>query len=91
MTSALVVFGYCAAAFLTVVRHGDRSRAHSLVAQGAVLGLSIKVVAALLKTLELQTWNQIGLFLVIFALKTLLKKIFVAENKVRGPEELPSS
>lgn len=89
MTGALVVFGYCAAALFAVIWHRNRTRAHSLVAQGALLGLSIKVIAALFKTLELQTWNQIGIFLVIFILKTLLKRIFVAESKVGDSAQLP--
>jgi hypothetical protein len=90
ITAALVVFGYCAVAFFTVVRYGDRRKAHSLVAQGALLGLSIKVIAALLKTVELQSWNQIGIFFVIFLLKNLLKRIFVAEDKLSKAEELQS-
>jgi hypothetical protein len=80
--SALVILAYCAIAFITAVRSGSPAEAHSLVARGALLGMSIKLVGTCLKTIQLQTWNQIGLFLVIFALRVILKRIFQAEAKI---------
>ena len=40
-----------------------------LVANGALLGMNIKLVGAFLKTMELQTWNQLALFVTILALR----------------------
>jgi hypothetical protein len=80
--SALVIIGYCTVAFITAVRSGRPTEAHGLVARGALLGMSIKLVGTCLKTIELQTWRQIGLFLVIFALRMILKRIFQAEDKI---------
>lgn len=85
--SALVILGYCTAAFVAAVRSGRPTAAHGLVARGALLGMSIKLVGTCLKTIQLQTWNQIGLFLVLFALRKLLKHIFEAENKIASREE----
>jgi hypothetical protein len=89
--SALVILGYCTVAFITAVRSGRPTEAHGLVARGALLGMSIKLVGTCLKTIELLTWNQIGLFLVIFALRKLLKLIFEAENKIGTRQEQHSS
>ena len=80
--SALVIIGYCTVAFITAIRSGRATEAHGLVARGALLGMSIKLVGTCLKTIELQTWNQIGLFLVIFALRMILKRVFQAEDKI---------
>jgi len=88
--SALVIVGYCAAAFLTAVRLRRPMEAGALVAKGALLGMSIKLVATCLKTIELQTWNQIAVFLAIFALRVILKRIFQAEDKL-GPQTEPVS
>jgi hypothetical protein len=49
--------------------------------------MSIKLVAATLKTIELQTWNQIGLFALIFLLRAILKRVFQLENKIAGTQE----
>ena len=85
--SALIILGYCAIAFITAVRSGSPAEAHGLVARGALLGMSIKLVGTCLKTIQLQTWNQIGLFLVIFALRFILKRIFLAEEKLSARQE----
>jgi hypothetical protein len=82
MTSALVILGYCAVAFVTAVRSGLSAEARGIVARGAILGMNIKIVTACLKTVELQTWNQIGLFMAIFLLRTILKKSFEMESKM---------
>jgi len=88
--SALVIVGYCVAAFLTAVRLRRPMEAGVLVARGALLGMSIKLVATCLKTIHMQTWNQIAVFLAIFALRAVLKRIFQAENKM-GPRTEPLS
>ena len=45
-----------------------------LVANGALLGMNIKLVGAFLKTMELQTWNQLALFVTILALRTVTQE-----------------
>lgn len=85
--SALVIVGYCAVAFVQAIRFQRATEAHSIIARGAILGMSIKVVGTCLKAIELQTWNQIGLFAVILVLRTILKRIFVLENKIAGGKE----
>ncbi len=90
-TSALVILGYCVAAFITTVRSGMATEAHGIVARGAILGMSIKLVGTALQTVELQTWNQIGLFAVILLLRIILKKIFEMENKIVARKEPASS
>src|SRR5947209_17754835 len=77
--AGLVIAGYCAAAFWSLLRGGDRRKAQSLLAEGALGGLSFIVCATLLKTLLLISWQQIGLFASVFALRTVLKRIFAAE------------
>jgi hypothetical protein len=89
--SALVILGYCVTAFIKAVRSRSAGEAHVLVAKGALLGMSIKLVGACLKTMELQTWNQIGLFLAIFALRAILKRVFQAEEKIGAPTAQHSS
>jgi uncharacterized membrane protein len=78
--SALLVAAYAVAALNALLRGGGISRARLLVAEGAVLGLSVKVAAALLKTLEIRSWDQILMFAAIFALRTVLKQLFVWEK-----------
>jgi uncharacterized membrane protein len=91
--SALLIVAYVVAALAALVRSGallharglarDRgiAQARLLVAEGAVLGLSLKVAAALLKTLEIHTWDQILMFAAIFALRTVLKQLFLWEKE----------
>lgn len=88
--SALVIVGYCVVAFVTGIYLRSPTQPHNLVAKGALLGMSIKLVGALLKTIQLQTWNQIGLFLAIFALRMILKQFFVMEDRIATEEQLHS-
>lgn len=81
---ALLIVGYCAAALLTLARSRSLEsvrRARLLVAEGAIWGLSFKLAGTLLKTILLHTWQQIALFAVILALRTLLKRIFLWETR----------
>src|SRR3989304_3533112 len=81
LVAAAVVAGYVAAAMFKLARGGGVDEAQLLVAEGAVLGLSFKVAATLLKTLELHTWNQILMFAAIFAMRTVLKQLFLWEKQ----------
>lgn len=73
---SLVIVGYLVAAICVLVRTRDKTRTRLLVADGALWGLNFKVAASLLKTISLHTWQQIGLFAAILALRTMLKWIF---------------
>jgi len=87
VVSAGVIIGYCAVAFVTAVRTRSPAEAHLIVARGALLGMSMKVAASLLKTMQLQTWEQILMFVLIFALRKILKGVFQMESKIPGRRE----
>lgn len=78
---SLVIVGYLVAALCVLVRTLDKTRTRLLVAEGALWGLNFKVAASLLKTISLHTWQQIGLFATILALRTILKWIFSWEAR----------
>jgi len=82
LVSVLIVVGYVALAVWALVRRHSVDEARLIVAEGALLGLSFKVAAALLKTLELHTWEQLLLFAAIFTLRTVLKQVFTWEQNV---------
>ncbi len=77
---ALLIVGYIIAALFTLVRSGDIVKARLLVIDGAISGLSFKLAGTLLKTIELHTWQQIFMFFAIFALRTILKRVFTWER-----------
>lgn len=89
LVGGLLVAGYVVAGVVTLVRTGSITQARLRVAEGAILGLSLKTAATLLKTLELHTWEQIGLFAVVFGLRTLLKQLFVWESGRLAGEASP--
>lgn len=77
--AGVIIVGYCAVAFWSVVRSRGPDRARTLVAEGALTALSFIVCATLLKTLLLRSWQQIGVFACVFTLRIVLKKVFAAE------------
>ncbi len=78
--SSMVIFSYCVAGFVIFMNSRDRLRIQIIVANGTLLGMNLKLIGALLKTIELQTWNQLALFVVIFALRTIIKKVFQRQS-----------
>jgi hypothetical protein len=78
--SSVIIFSYCVAGFVIFMKGRDRLRIQIIVANGTLLGMNLKLVGALLKTIELQTWNQLALFVVIFALRTIIKKVFQRQS-----------
>ncbi|MFH0959468.1 MAG: hypothetical protein V1897_12265 [Pseudomonadota bacterium] len=78
--SSVIIFGFCFAGFVAFLKGRDRLRIQTIVADGAIIGMNLKLVGALLKTIELQTWNQLGLFVVIFGLRTLIKRVFLKRD-----------
>jgi hypothetical protein len=89
VVSALFIFSYAASALAALVRRRGREQAHLLVAHGIVRGLDIKVAAAFLRIIESGTWGQILMFLTILFLRTLLKRIFHAEQQKTPVEADP--
>ncbi len=87
IASAVVIVGYCATGFVMAIRSGSPDEAHVLVAKGAILGLSMKTLVAFLKVMELQTWNQILMFVLIFALRAVLKRVFELEKRFPPSED----
>ena len=85
LVAAMVVVGYVAAAMIKLAGGCGVNEARLIVAEGAVLGLSFKVAATLLKTLEIHTWDQILMFAAIFALRTILKQLFLWEKQQVRP------
>jgi uncharacterized membrane protein len=77
---ALIIVGYVVAALVSLFRTRNIVQARLLVAEGAITGLSFKLAGTLLKTIELHTWEQILLFVAIFALRTILKRLFTWEQ-----------
>jgi uncharacterized membrane protein len=80
---ALLVVGYVASAVYWLIRRPGTEgllQARLLVAQGAITGLDFKLAATLLHTLGLHAWRQIGVFAVIFLLRTILKRLFTWEK-----------
>lgn len=77
---SLLLLGYVLAALLALPRRHGLERSRLLLADGAVSALGFKTGASLLKMLELGTWRQIGAFVAILALRTVLKHAFAADR-----------
>lgn len=82
LIGSLMIVRYVILALLLLLR-GSRNIEHAqyIVAEGALMGLNFKVAGTLLKTIQLQTWNQIFVFTTILMLRTLLKRLFTWEMK----------
>lgn len=50
-----------------------------IMAEGVVTALSLMTAATLLKTITLRSWSAIGMFAVILALRTVVKRTLAAE------------
>lgn len=83
---ALLIVGYCIAGLIEVVRSRDPAIVRLLVIEGSLWGLSLKTAASLLKMIEIQSWEQIGAFTAILAVRTLLKRVMTWEEaQLQGP------
>ncbi len=78
---ALLIIGYIVAALYTLIRDKSITRARLIVADGVITGLSFKLAGTLLKTISLQSWQQILMFVAIFALRFILKRLFIWERE----------
>lgn len=81
IAGALLIVGYCAAAAVQLLRTRTPDSARLLIIQGSLWGLSLKTAGSLLKTIELQTWAQIGAFAAILALRTVIKRVMTWDER----------
>jgi uncharacterized membrane protein len=77
---SLLLCGFVLAAGVAALRGRSPEYVRLLLADGAILALSFKVGAALLKTMDLPDWQRIAAFAAILALRTVLKRVLVAER-----------
>src|SRR5690348_4142918 len=76
---ALLIISYLLLALWPLLRTREVQSTCLQAATGVVTGLSFKLAATLLKTIQLQTWQQILVFTAIFALRTVLKRVLTWE------------
>ena len=81
LLAALVIAGHLARALVSLRRTGCIPLARLHVADGVIAGLGLLTAATLLKTIELHSWTQIGLFAVILSLRIGLKRFFGWERR----------
>lgn len=77
---ALIIVGYILAALYAIVRGRRIIDAQQIVADGAIAGLNFKLAGTLLKAIVVHSWQQILMFAAIFALRTILKRLFAWEK-----------
>ncbi len=77
LVGGLIITGYVVASLWVVARRRAPVRARLLVAEGVIAGLSFKLAGTLLKTILIQSWEQLAMFVAIFALRFVLKRFFV--------------
>ena len=80
LLASLVIAAYLGAALIALVRTGHIPLARLRAADGVIMGLGLLTAATLLKTIELRTWAQIGLFAVVLSLRIALKRLFAWER-----------
>lgn len=81
LASTLLIAGAVAAALLGLRRGADLRRMRLTLADGILVALNVQVAATLLRTAELRTWDQIGFFVAVFTLRTLLKRALTRERE----------
>lgn len=96
ITGSIIIAIFCMRAAIRLIRKHEISQAQRLIADGAILGLTWKTAAALGRTMVIASWQSIGSFAAILALRIVLKKIFtwelnVALQKQSPHEEAPNS
>lgn len=81
LAGALLIVAYCASAAVEFLRTRDPGGpGRLLIIEGALWGLNLKTAGSLLKTIELQTWAQIGAFAAILTLRTVIKRVMMWEQ-----------
>lgn len=80
LVGSVVLIAYVLAGLWTL-RRRDLVGAQLQVADGILFALTFKTAATLLRTSELSTWPQIGMFVAIFALRQVLGRVIRAERR----------
>jgi len=77
---ALIITGHGVAALVSLWSNREVEQARLIVAEGTLTGLGFLLAATLLRTIQLRTWSEIFVFTIIFALRFVLKRLFVWEQ-----------
>lgn len=80
LLAAVVIVYHVLWALLGIVQLGGSDLARIRIAQGVLTALGFSVAGSLLKIIGLQTWPQIRMFAFVFALRTMLKRVFAWEQ-----------
>jgi uncharacterized membrane protein len=78
---SVAIVGAVLRALWALARTGSIDRARLLVIDGILWGLGFKLAATLLKTLDLHSWQQILIFALILALRTLVKQVALWQRR----------
>lgn len=90
--SAFVIVAYCVGGCYVLATTRDIRKTQLIVAHGALLGMTIKLIAALLAVIQLRTWDHIALFACVIALRTILKKAIKLEmRRTERPALVPKT
>ena len=81
LAGAIAIAWHVALACVAALRPNGYVRARMVVADGVLTALSFMVAGTLLKTMALRSWHQIGMFAFVLAFRTLLKQVFVWEER----------
>lgn len=82
LAAAAVIGCHAFWAALLLIRRQGQDRARMVVADGVLAGLGFSLAGTLLKTIGLQSWSEIRMFLFVFMFRTLLKRIFSREKRL---------
>ncbi len=85
LAAAVVISFHALWALAALIRGEGTDRARLLVADGVLAGLAFSVAGTLLKTIALQSWPQLGTFVFVYALRTMLKRVFAWERSLIEP------
>jgi uncharacterized membrane protein len=80
--STLIIVGHVIMAvgdLLRVPANQGWLKARGRVTEGVLLGLSLVVAATLLRTIVVRSFTDLGVFVAVFALRTVLKRVFTWE------------
>jgi len=81
LLAAVVVAFHACRALVSILRRYEADRPRLIIAEGVLAALGFSVASTLLKALALQSWQQIGMFAFVLALRTLLKQVFKRERE----------
>jgi uncharacterized membrane protein len=81
LAAAIVVTWHAVDALVGIVRGLGSDRARRVIAEGVLAALSFSVAGTLLKTIALNSWVDIRTFAFVLVLRTVLKRVFQAEQR----------